>query len=108
MPANKPGVQSMKHYGAVSVATVLALIEANGSKRVAPAAPDRTLLLIQNTGANPGLLRFSESCKGDGSDLVIAVGSFWLWDQADTCPVEAVNLASVLGTTWAILEGTTR
>lgn len=108
MPANKPGDQSMKHYGAQSVATAAASIEATGSKRVAPGNPNRTLLLIQNTGANPGFLRFSEACKGDGSDILLAAGSAPLvWDQADTCPVEAVNLASILGTTWAINEGTT-
>lgn len=106
MPANKPGVQSIKHYGAVSKATLAANIP-NESERVAPLAPNRTLLVVQNTGANPGLLRFGEPCKGDGTDLVVAAGAFVSWDQADTCPVEAINLVSILGTSWAILEGLT-
>lgn len=104
MPAGKPGTQSIKHYGAVSTANADV---AKGSVRVAPASADRTFFTIQNTGANPGLLRFGEPCKGDGSDIVFAINSPpMVWDQADTCPVEAINLASVLGTTWAIAEGT--
>lgn len=104
MPANKPGVQTVKHYGFASLANADVT---QGTVRVAPNNPNRTLITIQNTGANPGLLRWGEPCKGDGSDQVIAAGQDKTYDQADTCPVEAINLASIAGTTWAIVEGTT-
>lgn len=104
MPAGKIGVQTLKHYGAVSD---VGSNTVNSSKRVAPLNPNRTHLTLQNTGANPGVLRFSEPVRGDGSDILINTAQILVFDQADTCPVEAINLGSALGTTWAIVEGTT-
>lgn len=79
------------------------------SRTAAPQAPNRTMLLIQNTGANPGLVHFGENVQGDGSDFLVASGaSLPLWDQADTTPKEKINLGSAAGTTWAILEQVTR
>jgi hypothetical protein len=70
-----------------------------------PALPGRTLLLIQNTGANPGLIHFKEGVQGDGSDIAVAAGAFApLFDHATTCPREKVNLGSASATTWAVLE----
>lgn len=70
-----------------------------------PAIPGRTLLLIQNTGANPGLVHFKEGVQGDSSDIEVASKGFVpLFDQVATCPKEKVNLGSILATTWAIVE----
>lgn len=79
-----------------------------GSQRVSPANDLRTLLVIENTGANPGLVHFKEQVQGDGSDFLVAAGGFLNYQQSDTCPTEAVNIGSTLGTTWAILEQVTR
>lgn len=68
----------------------------------------RTLLEIQNTGANPGFYHFKEAVQGDGSDFTLAAGAVKTFDQSDTCPTEALNLGSTLGTTWAILEQVTK
>lgn len=69
-----------------------------------PAIAGRTLLTIQNTGANPGLLHFKEGVQADGSDIAIPAGGTITYDQADTCPREKVNLGSILATTWAVVE----
>jgi hypothetical protein len=74
------------------------------SKRISPNTPNRLMLTIQNTGANPGLLHFSEPVQGDGSDILFAVGQILIFDQPGTCPTEAINVGSTLGTTWALLE----
>ena len=79
------------------------------SVRISPkaGAGRRTLLMIQNTGANPGLVRFGEPILGDGTDLLFTPGSGLLFDRASTCPEGAINLGSNLGTTFAILEQVT-
>jgi hypothetical protein len=75
------------------------------STRPTPAVGDRIFLVIQNTGANPGLLRFGGPVRGDGSDLLFAAGSAPLiFDQADSCPNDDLNFQSTLGTSWAVLE----
>ena len=74
------------------------------SVAASPALSGRTLLVIQNTGANPGLLHFREPVQGDGSDILVAAGQLYSFQQSDTCPREKVNLGSAAATTWAILE----
>lgn len=72
-----------------------------------PFNSQRIALLVQNTGAKPGNLRLGPPPQGNGSDIMLAAGAFIKWDQADTCPQEAVNVACVAqadSTTWAIME----
>lgn len=79
------------------------------SVRLSPATPNRTFLLIQNTGANPGLLRLGNKVQADGGDLTVpAGGAFGPFDIAETCPTESIDIGSALATTWAIIEGTSR
>lgn len=92
-----------KHYGAAPLAGTN---NPTGSLRVTPANPKRISLLIQNTGANPGLVRFEEPIQGNGSDLLFAAGAGLLWDKSDACPVSAINVGSELGTSFAIVETT--
>lgn len=77
------------------------------SVAASPAIDGRTLLTIQNTGANPGLLHFKEAVQNDGSDIAIPAGQLVTFDQAETCPREKVNLGSALLTTWAVVEQVT-
>lgn len=74
------------------------------SVQISPNNDRRISLIIQNTGANPGLLQFSNPVKGDGSDLTIAALGILILNQDTTCPTEAINVGSALATTWAILE----
>jgi hypothetical protein len=90
-PVNKP-------YNVTSVA-------AAPSQQPVPANPKRVSLIIQNTGANVGYVRFGTSTQGVGLDFEWTAGFLLKWDQADTCPKEGINLSSVAGTTWAIMEG---
>lgn len=76
------------------------------SVRPLPSNPNRVSLIIQNTGANPGQVRFAEPNQGVGADMLWVAGFLFKWDQADNCPTEAINLSSVLATTWVIVEGT--
>lgn len=96
---------ALKQYRALSLAGSQLL----GGSQVSPATPSRSFLFIQNTGANPGLLQFKNPVKNDGSDLLIISGASFRSDQTysdDTLngPIESINLASTLGTTWAIIE----
>ena len=71
---------------------------------VSPATPERNLLTVQNTGANPALLRFEYPVTQDGSDLVLLPGDApLLFDTV--VPVQSLNFLSVLGTTIAVVEG---
>lgn len=74
------------------------------STRPVPENPKRVGFVIQNTGANPGLLRFGAPVASNGSDLTIAAGDRFTWNQADTCPLESMNFASTLTTTWCVME----
>ena len=76
------------------------------STRPVPTNPNRVSLIIQNTGANPGQVRFAEPGQGVGADMLWVAGFIFKWDQADTCPKEAINVSSTLATTWVIVEGT--
>lgn len=76
------------------------------SVRFSPEVPNRTFLLVVNTGTNPGLLRLNEPIQGDGTDLPVpAGGQFGPFDIPETCPNSAINLGSALATSWAIIEG---
>lgn len=75
------------------------------NERIAPQTPGRLLLVIQNTGANPLLVRFMSDAREDGFDFEIAAGAMLQFDNPETCPEEAINLMSPLGTTAAVLEG---
>ena len=74
------------------------------SVRVAAKNARRTLLVIQNTGAQDGLLRFGEPVQGDGTDMLFTAGSGLVWDREMTCPELAINLGSANGTTFTIIE----
>jgi hypothetical protein len=78
---------------------------AGGSIRPLPEAPARASLLIQNTGGVPGRVRFGGACQGAGADITWAPGLLILWKEADTCPLDSVNLASDVATTWLVMEG---
>lgn len=70
-----------------------------------PSNPRRIALLIQNTGSGPGLVRFGDTVKIDGSDLLLAAGATLPpWTQSDTTPVESVNFYSTTGTTFCVME----
>lgn len=78
------------------------------SVRVAAGNPERTMLLIQNTGANDGLVRFGGPILGDGTDILFTAGSGLLWDREMTCPESSMDFGSALGTTFTITEQVTR
>jgi hypothetical protein len=70
-----------------------------------PTNPRRVGLFIQNTGGTPGLMRFADPVKGDGSDIAVAAGAILPpWTQADTTPREAINFFSQNGTTFCVME----
>ncbi len=70
-----------------------------------PTNPRRLGLIIQNTGAAPGLVRFGDTVKNDGSDLLLAAGTFApAWSTPETTPVESVNFFSTTGTTFCVIE----
>jgi hypothetical protein len=69
-----------------------------------PQNPTRIAITIQNTGANPGVMRFGAPPQGSGQDFAWSAGFLYGWDQRDTCPQEAVFLASVAATSWVIVE----
>lgn len=78
-------------------------VGAGARSRLAPVNPKRNLLYIQNTGVNAGLFRFENDVQLDGGDILLASGAFVLFDVA--CPIDAINIYSLLGTTFAIIEG---
>lgn len=69
-----------------------------------PQNPSRIALFVQNTSVNPGLMRLGDPTQGQGSDILFAAGAFILWDQPDSCPLEALNFSSVLLATWCVME----
>lgn len=73
---------------------------------VIPANPKRVLLVIQNTGVNPGRFRFEQPVQNDAGDQVLASMERVILDNPDTCPAEGVNFLSDLGTTFAVIETT--
>ena len=78
---------------------------AGQAQRPAPAVGSRILLSIQNTGVNPGLVRLGNDVRGDGGDMSLVAGQFSpLFDQAETCPNDALNFYSVAGTTFSVIE----
>lgn len=81
------------------------IVPAGEASRPSPAVGMRVMLSIQNTGANPGLVRFADVVRLDGGDMVLAAGQFSpLWNQRETCPNEALNFYSAAGTTFSVLE----
>lgn len=65
--------------------------------------PTRIGLFVQNTGANPGVLRIGTPTQQTAN--ITFTAQMWInWDQADTCPLEAVFVQSPLATTWTIME----
>lgn len=69
-----------------------------------PANPLRIGLFIQNTSANAGTSRLGTPVQGNGSDMLFAAGASQKWDQAETCPLESVNLSSAALVTWCVIE----
>ena len=82
------------------VATVAAL----ENKRIAPAGVKRLGVSIQNTGLNPGRYRFENAVQLDGGDVTLVPGAKDDYLIPGSCPADAINLYSVLGTTFAIIE----
>lgn len=96
MPADN---QRLKQYQVAVAAS---------SSRAVPYTAMRSFLSIQNTGANPGRVRFGQSVQNDGGDIVLAAFEILPPFQIpETCPKEAINFSSDLGTTFAVLEGIT-
>jgi hypothetical protein len=92
-----PRQRQIRQYPVVVAAGVFA--------RPAPAVGNRVMLLIQNTGSQPGLVRFGTSVRSDLGDLQLASGEKSpLWNIPDTTPNEALNFFSTFGTTFAVLE----
>lgn len=82
----------------------------NTSIQATPATPSRCSLLIQNTGANPALFQISNPIRGDGSDILLAAGASFLFNQlapdgSFNGPTESLNFGAALATTIAIMEG---
>lgn len=91
MPAANLG----RHYGA-------SLAAGGASQRLEPANGRRVLLIIQNTGANPALVRFGTDVTGNGEDFSIAALDFLGYTIPSNCPKGSINALSVLGTTLSI------
>lgn len=79
-----------------------------GAIRVAPANANRSMLIIQNAGANDGLIRFDSAVQGDGTDMVFAAGSGLVFDRENTCPEAEIWVGSALGTTFTFIEQVTQ
>jgi hypothetical protein len=99
LPANNAVSRQTKTYLGVSQASAQLV-----SISPVPTNPRRLGLMIQNTGLNPGFCRFGAPVTGNGSDLLFAPGAVIKWDQSDTVPLESINLASIAGTTWCLME----
>jgi len=99
MPAGK----NTKTYGGVIQA---ASGSAPQNHEIAAKNPNRTMLLIQNTGAGDLLVAFGGPVIGDGSDLIFPGGANngLLWDNADSCPEASINFGSIAGTTYSVTE----
>lgn len=102
MPQNKSSTQQY----------LVRLAAGENKQGIAPNTPNRTKLVVQNTGANPALLKFNGKIVGaggatigDGSEFVLYAGDM-PFTFSDPCPVEAFSIASILGTTVSVLETT--
>jgi hypothetical protein len=73
-------------------------------KRVSPAGVGRLGLIIQNTGVNPCLYRFENEVQEDGGDIEILANEKHEYLIPGSCPADALNFLSALGTTLAIVE----
>jgi len=102
MPRGEAPDRNEKHYGGLAKAGT---DNPQTSVRVTPANPRRIFLMIQNTGANSGLVRLEEPIQGDGSDMLFTTGSGLVFDRETTCPQGAINIGSAAGTTFCIVEG---
>jgi len=70
----------------------------------APNTPNRRLLIIQNTGANQGNLRFdNQAGSTTGADFVFVPGQIEKFSDNE-CPTDRLNFYSLLGTTFAVYE----
>lgn len=105
MPANDR--QNVKHYG---IATPAGSNQTGALKPLTPDTPNRTQLLIQNTGGNPGKLHLGQDLQNNGTDFVIVSNGFWppsgMFDE-DNCPTDSISVGSEAATTWSIMEVTT-
>lgn len=75
-----------------------------GAQPTSPAASNanRNFLYVENVGVNEGLFWFDVATNA-GQALRIAAGDFRQF--AAKCPIERFYIQSVLGTTFAIIEG---
>lgn len=87
-----------KHYGFLTAAAT------QPDAAVSPDNAGRVSLFIQNTGANPGLLRFGNPCKVDGTDIAVAAGAAIQFNENSAIIRQSFWLYSALATTWAIVE----
>lgn len=99
MPVGK----NTKTYGGVIQPAPGASVPNN---EIAAKNPNRTMLLIQNTGAGDLLVTFGGPVLGDGSDLSFPGGANngLLWDNPDSCPEASINFGSLAGTTYSVTE----
>jgi hypothetical protein len=102
MPAVKPIYpRHTKQYG---INCLVGSDTPQNSVNVVPSSPNRSMLMIQNTGPNPGVIRFDGPVQGDESDMLFASGSGLLFDRSDTVPETSISFGSALGTTFCVLE----
>lgn len=80
------------------------IVPAGQRVSVTPAGARRVLLEIQNTGANEVKYRWENAVQNDGGDFLLAPRERIIYREP--CPVAALNLYSVAGSTVAILEVT--
>lgn len=105
MPADKNNRRT-KQYG---IPAISGSNTPETSVRVAPASPNRTMLIIQNTGDNDGMVRFDGAIQGDGTDMLFPAGGAGLvFDRASTCPEAEIWVGSADGTTFSFVEQVTQ
>jgi hypothetical protein len=74
------------------------------NNRITPAGARRIGIVIQNTGVNPCVYRWENAVQLDGGDIEMAAGGKDEYLIPETCPQEALNFSSTLGTTVAVVE----
>jgi hypothetical protein len=83
---------------------VVVIGAAADSVRITPAGVARIGISIQNTGLNPCLYRWDNAVQQDGGDMELAVNEKHDFLFPATCPQQALNFFSTLGTTVAVIE----
>lgn len=74
------------------------------NNRITPAGAKRIGIIIQNTGVNPCVYRWENAVQLDQGDIELAAGGMDRYLIPETCPEQALNFSSTLGTTVAVVE----